>query len=207
MKYLAQFHMQWNSLASQVPYCPDTFTKFRKMRDPMQEITEHNILLRQSIELPKGLQLATEEFRDGWDLAPAIDAKRMEEQIQAHGWNFIRAGVGALRSGVGETSQESIASALKMSLRRIPATYNSIEVDHIELTEYPWFFLARVRVNPYCLQQGAELPIADEQLPGATTPRHRRLPIDSNVLYPYFGSAMPRLKEMLVTARKNDQQQ
>jgi hypothetical protein len=171
--------------------------------EQVQKIAEHNILLRQKIELPMGLRLATQEFREGWNLAPKVNAQQMKRKIQTRGWNFIRVADGALRSGVGETSQESIASALKMSLRRINAHFNAVEVEHIELTQYPWFYLARVRIYPYRIQQGTVMPIYDELQPIATDPRPRRLPADSNVLYPYFGSAMPQLKEMLIASRSS----
>ncbi len=167
----------------------------------MQTIAEHNILVRQKIELPNGLRLETQEFREGWNLALKVNAAQMEMKIRTNGWNFIAVPEGALRSGVGETSQESIASALKMSLRRINSHFNAVEVNHIELTQYPWFFLARVRIYPYRIQQGSVLPACDELQPATTELRPKRLPLDSNVLYPYFGSAMPQLKEMLIASR------
>jgi hypothetical protein len=167
----------------------------------MQKIAKHTVLLRQAIELPNGLQLATEEFREGWNLAPNINAEQVERKIQTLGWNFLRVAEGALRSGLGETSQESIASALKMSLRHINTNFNAVEVDQIELTQYPWFYLARVRIHPYRIQQGAVMPMSDDLQPTSTSPRQRRLPVDSKLLYPYFGCAMPQLKEMLVASR------
>jgi hypothetical protein len=102
---------------------------------------------------------------------------------------------------VGETSQEAMASALKLSLRRISTYFNAVEVDHIELTQYPWFFLARVRVRPFRIQQGAALPIPEEVMPIPALHRQRCLPIDADVLFPHFGSAMPQLKQMLISSR------
>lgn len=169
----------------------------------MQNIAEHNILVRQQIELPVGLRLATYEFREGWNLVPRVNAEQIEKKIQTHGWNFIRVADGAQRSGVGETSQESIASALKMSLRRIHNHFNAAEVEHIELTQYPWFFLARVMIYPFRIQQGALLPASDLFQPTATDLRARRLPLDSKVLFPNFGSAMPQLKQLLIESRSD----
>jgi hypothetical protein len=81
------------------------------------------------------------------------------------------------------------------------AHFNAAEVEHIELTQYPWFYLARVRIYPYCIQQDSVLPLSDEP-PMAS--RQKRLPVHSAALYPDFGSAMPRLKQMLVEcARPN----
>jgi hypothetical protein len=108
---------------------------------------------------------------------------------------------GWLRSGVGETPQAAIANALHLALRHVSPHFNAVEVNHVEWTQYPWFFLARVMVNPYRIQQGAILPVPDEALPPATTLRPRLLAPNAAALFPNFGSTMPMLKEMLVLSR------
>jgi hypothetical protein len=167
----------------------------------MCNITELTIFLRAQVDLPDGLSLATEEFREGWDFARKVDAGRLEKKIHTCGWNFIKIDGGSLRSGVGDTSQEAIACALKLTLRRINTYFNAAEVEHIELTRYPWFYLARVRVYPYRIQQGAVLEVPDEAEPLPDAPRHRRLPPNAAALYPHFGSSMPQLKQMLTSSR------
>ena len=160
----------------------------------MRTIAEQNVLLRMRVELPAGLKIATHEFREGWNFVTG-DASRLEKKIRMHGWSFIKIADGALKSGVGETSQDAIAGALKLALRHMSAHFNAVEVEHIELTQYPWFYLARVRIYPYRIQEGAVLPVSDEP---PIAPRQKRLPLHAAALYPEFGSAMPRLKQMLV---------
>jgi len=167
----------------------------------MRTIAERNVLLRARIALPDGLKLATDEFREGWEFVRAYDARRLEKQIVLHGWNFIRIADESLRSGVGETSQEAIAGALKLALRRISAHFNAAEVEHIELTQYPWFILARVRVYPFRIQQGAIMPVSDSAEVTPVSHRQRRLPVHAEALYPQFASVIPQLKEMLVLSR------
>src|ERR1035441_2322368 len=166
----------------------------------MRTIAELSMLLRARTELPDGLNLATEEFREGWNLVRTVSARRLEKKIRTHGWNFIGTDDESLRSGVGDTSQEAIASALKLALRRISAHFNAAEVEHIESTQYPWFFLARVRVFPYRIQQGAVLRMPEEDQPLPAAPRLKRLPPFSAALYPQFGSAMPLLKQLLISS-------
>jgi hypothetical protein len=166
----------------------------------MRTIAERNMLLRARTELPNGLSLATEEFREGWNFVKTVNVQRLEKRILKRGWNFIKIPDESLRSGVGDTSQEAIASALKLALRRIGSRFNAAEVEHIELTHYPWFFLARVRVYPFRIQQSAALSAADEFLPGPSV-QQRRLPLHAAALFPSFGSAMPQLKEMLISSR------
>ncbi|MDR3777000.1 MAG: hypothetical protein P4K97_08895 [Terracidiphilus sp.] len=170
----------------------------------MHTIAELNLLLRAQAELPTGLKLATVEFREGWSFVRPGNARRLEKKIQTCGWNFIKVPDGLLRSGVGDTSQEAIAGALKLALRRVGDQFNAAEVEHIELTKYPWFYLARVRINPYRIQPDAALLLPEEEqvLPPAS--RIRRLPVNSAELYPHFGSAMPQLKAMLLSSRGSE---
>ena len=55
----------------------------------MRTISVRNMLMRSGIELPDGLKLATDEFREGWEFVRSLDACRMEKQIVLRGWNFI----------------------------------------------------------------------------------------------------------------------
>jgi hypothetical protein len=166
----------------------------------MRKITEMKILLRERVELPHDFELATDEFREGWKLVQSLDARGLEEEINAYGWHFIRIADGSLRSGVGETSQDAIGNALRLALRRVGELFNAAEIAHIELTQYPWFFLARVEIYPFRIQQSAILPLRDHYEPLPVKPRRRRLPISASALYPHFGSAMPELKQMLVSS-------
>jgi hypothetical protein len=168
---------------------------------PMRNIAELNMLLRVQLGAPNDLKLAIEEFCADWNFVRAADARRLEKKIHTCGVNFTNTSDETMRSGVGKSSQEAIANALKLTLRHVSDTFNAVEVKHIELTQYPWFFLARVNVCPYRIQQGAVLPIPDEALPLPATQRPRRLPVHSPELYPYFGSAIPMLREMLISPR------
>jgi hypothetical protein len=166
----------------------------------MRTIAPSHLLLREQTELPAGLRLATEDFREGWGFLRSGGAEQLERRIRTKGWNLLRMGEGSLRSGVGESSQAAIASALKLALRQVNAHFNAAEVQQIDLTQYPWFFLARVRVLPYRIQQSAAQPIPQQSsAPIATQPRH--LAPDSAEMFPNFATAMPMLKEMLVSAR------
>jgi hypothetical protein len=167
----------------------------------MPPITELDVLLRVQAKLPDGLKLSTEDFREGWTFARTINALRLKQRIAARGWNFIRVADVSLRSGVGDTSEEAIANALMMTLRHVHTHFNAVEVEHIRLTQYPWFYLARVKVYPYIIQQSAILPVPDEAIPFPAAPRKRRLPASSSALYPYFNSAIPELKQILISSR------
>jgi hypothetical protein len=171
----------------------------------MRKIAETNILLRARFELPDGLKLATDDFREGWQIVRTLNALRLKKKLRTCGWNFVRIGDEALKkSGVGDTSQEAIASALKLALRNITDRFDAVEVERIHLTEYPWFVLARVIVNPYQIQDAAIQRAPGLSLPQPIAARGRRLPADAAALYPDFGSAMPMLKQMLISTRSSE---
>jgi len=167
----------------------------------MRTITEANLLVRTRTELPEDFRLTTEEFGEGWGLARSADSRLLKKKILNRGWNFIRIGGGSLGSGVGDTSQEAIAGALKLVLRQITTYLNAVEVKHIELTRYPWFFLARVRVESYRIQQEVELSalVVAETLPSNLG--HGQKLSRSVAPYPHLAKGMPQLKQMLLSSQ------
>jgi hypothetical protein len=103
----------------------------------MRRIVESMVLLRASPELLSRLRLITGSFSGGWDFLESIDASRLEKKVRKRGWYFFHIEAETLRSGVGETAQEAIASALELALRSISVYFNAAGVGHIELTTYP----------------------------------------------------------------------
>ena len=128
----------------------------------MRKITERTMLLREGTELPDDLELATQEFREDWNLVLSGDAHWLDKKIRRRRWYLLWIDEGALRSGVGKTSQEAIAGALRLALRHVSARFNAAEIEHVELKQYPWFFIAKVKVYPYQIQQSAALSVANE---------------------------------------------
>lgn len=163
-------------------------------------IHESNVLLREQTELPTGFKLAAEEFHEGWKRIRTRGARRLEKKIQTCGWNLICIADEWLQSGVGDTSQKAIANALKLALRRVGAYSNAVEVKRIEMKQYPWFFLATVRMLAYRIQQDATLSFADEVAARPMAMRRTRLPSSAVVHDPEFSNAMPLLKEILAAS-------
>lgn len=137
----------------------------------MGKIAKRTMLLRGHIELPDNLNLAMEEFREGWNIVRSGGARLLDREVRRRGWHFIRIGEGSLRGGVGQTSQEAIAGALKLALRCLSERFNAAEVENIELKIYPWFFLARVTVYPYQIGRIAVVPVpVDDAWPVSMPP-------------------------------------
>jgi hypothetical protein len=166
----------------------------------MRTIAERNVLLLAQAELPAEIKLTTDEFCEGWSFVRSSDARRFGKKIRARGWNFLKISDGSLRSGVGDTSQEAIAGALKLALRQLNGPINSVEVENIELTKYPWFFLARVRISLYRVQQEAELPAMDELLSDPIPSQAGQTSHGASELSPDSGGPVTMLKELLLSS-------
>jgi hypothetical protein len=170
----------------------------------MRNIVELIPLLRARAEMPAGLNLAACAFGEGWNFIRFRGTNGLEKKIGMHGWHFIRIADGSLRSGVGETSQQAIACALKLALRAISEHFNGVQVGRIQLTRYPWFTLARVRVYPFRIQQGAVQPLSDDALPVPIFAKRRRLPMNVPWLAPESRCPMPLLRQMLLESRSSE---
>jgi hypothetical protein len=112
----------------------------------MRNIVELAMLIRGSVRLPGNLELVTEELGEGWSFVQSGDSHWLDKEIRVRGWHFNWIAEELLRSGVGKTSQEAIASALKLALRRVRGRFNAARVEHFGVTKYPGFFLARVKI-------------------------------------------------------------
>jgi hypothetical protein len=163
-------------------------------------VAESNVMLRAQAEFPDGFKVASEMFLEGWTRMRSGGVVRLEKKVRVRGWNFLKIAEGAVKSGVGATSEEAIASALKLALRRVDAHSNAVEVERIQLTIYPWFCLARVRVLPYRIQEGGALagPANVQPLPLAVCARQPLRQADE--LLPEFAAAIPILREMLIAS-------
>ena len=120
----------------------------------MRSIAESNMLLRAPAKSFLGLKLATDEFREGWDFLRARDAMRLKKDVSARGWRLVKGDDGWHRTGVGNTSKDAIQGALKLALRRVTEEFDAVEVVEIDLTPYPWFCVARVKVSPWRIEAG-----------------------------------------------------
>ena len=61
---------------------------------------------------------------------------------------------------------------------------SAAEVEHFELKKYPWFFLAKIMVYPYQIQQSAVLSVTDEALLLSMLPSTKALAISANEVAP-----------------------
>ena len=148
----------------------------------MRTIAEMDMLIRAWMELPAGLQLTTDQFREGWQIVQPEEAGELKKKMRTGEWNLIRTGDGILKSGLGDTSREAINCAIKRALRTISERIAAVEVGEIKLMRYPWFCLAGVTVFPYWIQQSSGSEMPDRATLLAPAPRRGRPPRQPDLL-------------------------
>jgi hypothetical protein len=131
----------------------------------MHDIAELTVLTRVTAELPNSLRIKTEDFQEGWSFVTSGDLHRVDKAVRDCGWHFIWIAESSQRGGVGPTEQVAMASALRLALRRVSPGFNAANIDSIVITKYPWFFIAKIKVYPCQIQQGAVLQISNGNMP------------------------------------------
>jgi hypothetical protein len=71
-----------------------------------------------------------------------------------------------------------------LALRRVSERFNAAEVESIELRKYPWFVVAKVKVYPYQIQQGAVLSSFDRTVPPSIVLPAKAVAIPSSQVAP-----------------------
>lgn len=170
----------------------------------MHNIAEFTVLLRAKIELPADFRLARDGFEEGWDFVRSGGARRLEKKVRSRGWHFIKFEGSSVRSGVGDTAKSALASAARMALSHVSVFFNAVEIRHIQITNYPWFVLARIIVNSYRIQEAKVEPLADEFIPAASRPSQRKWPDFAVDPYPQFGHDLPLLEQLLTVQRDQE---
>jgi len=111
------------------------------------------------------------------------DVLWMDMKARKSGCHFIWIAESSPRGGVGvgQTAQAAIAGALKLALRRVNPDFNAANIDRIDLAQYPWFFIAKVRVYPYQIQQDPVLQISEGPMPLPITGLVEPVPTTGNL--------------------------
>jgi hypothetical protein len=161
----------------------------------MRTIAESRMLLRAHAELPAGLKVTTDAFREGWNMARTTNADQLQRKTLTRGWAFVKSADSLTQGGVGETPQLAIASAVLLALRNVGKHFNAAEISRIKFTRYPWFIVASVRLCPCIIQQNTARPVYDKAALLCAAPLPNRAAPTSLELN--FGCSMPQLRKML----------
>ena len=136
----------------------------------MRELKQHTTFLRESIVLPEGISFTGETFCEGWTLLESGDASWLDTAIRSAGWNSFVLTKKHWRSGFGPYSQNALQKTVRLALRKIDRNHNAAEIEHVEVTKYLWFYLAKISILARQIQRSpfldmvADLSVLPEPL-------------------------------------------
>ncbi len=125
----------------------------------------HSVFLRSGCILPDRLNPCTQPIGGDWSVVEEIPALVFDTMIRQVGWHFMWLQGPCSRLGFGLTQEAAIRRALVRALKGISKRFNAAELDSIQITQYPGFQIANVRVQTIQIQKHASLNIAARQHP------------------------------------------
>ena len=125
----------------------------------------HSVFLRSDCILPNRLDTRLQPIGPKWSVVEEIPALVFDTMIRKAGWHFIWLQDACSRRGVGLTEEAAIRRALLSALKGVSKQFNAAELDSLQITEYPGFQIANVRIQTLQIQRHASLNIIAGQNP------------------------------------------
>lgn len=125
----------------------------------------HSVFLRSDCILPDRLDPCRQPIGEGWSIVDEIPALVFDTMIRRAGWHFMWLQDSCSRRGVGLTKERAIRRALSRALKGVSKRFNAAELDSLQITEYPGFQIASVRIQTLQIQRHASLNMAPAQGP------------------------------------------
>lgn len=120
----------------------------------------HSVFLRNGSILPDRLDPCRQPVSEGWSVVEEIPALVFDTMIRQAGWHFMWLHDASSRSGIGLTEDAAIRRALSGALKGISRRFNAAKLDSVQITQYPGFQIANVRVQTLQIQRHASLNTA-----------------------------------------------
>jgi hypothetical protein len=125
----------------------------------------HSVFLRRECILPDRLDLCLRPIDETWSVVEEIPALVFDTMVRQAGWHFMWLQDACCRRGIGLTKEAAIRRALSRALKGVSKQFNAAELDSLQITEYPGFQIANVRIQTLQIQRHASLNIAVGQDP------------------------------------------
>jgi hypothetical protein len=119
----------------------------------------HTVFLRSDCVLPNRIDPRLRPIGEEWSVVEDIPALAFDTMIRRAGWHFMWLQDSCSRRGLGLTEEAAIRRALSHVLKGVSKRFNAAELDSLQVTEYPGFQIANVRIQALQIQRHASLNI------------------------------------------------
>lgn len=120
------------------------------------------MFLRVGCSLPDGLGLKQQHFSESWMSVENMLSPVLDVGLRAKGWHFMWLEGAHSRLGIGRTEQSATGRAITLVLNQIKGSLNAAELDSINVSRYPGFWIAKGTLHARQIQQQSCLGPVDE---------------------------------------------
>ena len=131
----------------------------------------HSVFLRKGCVMPPHFDLAQQPCADNWMLLDDIGSPVLDTMIRQAGWHFLCLQGSYSHSGVGRSRDGAIHRALARVLKGLKMRFNAAELESVQVSSYPFFYIAKVTVQACHIQKHTSLEQAFEDNARARTAR------------------------------------
>ena len=122
----------------------------------------HSVFLRNGSDMPPHFDLAQQPYTKDWMLLEEIEAQVLDTMIRHAGWHFVCLQEDCSRSGIGLSRDPAIHQALVRALEGLKMRFNASELESIQVSSYPVFYIAKVTIQPRHIQRNTSLEIIED---------------------------------------------
>lgn len=123
----------------------------------------HSVFLRNGCILPDRIAPCRQPIGEEWSVVEEIPALVFDTMIRRAGWRFMWWHESCSRRGIGLTEEVAVRRALSRALKGVSKRFNAAELDSLQITQYPGFQIANIKLQTLQIQRHSSLNIASGQ--------------------------------------------
>ena len=125
----------------------------------------HSIFVRSTGTLPAYVGVLVEPFAGGWAHVEQMESRAFDAMIRQAKWHYMWVHGSYSQRGFGRSEETAIRRALERALQSVSPRFNVAEFDSLQISRFPGFYIASVRMNTRQILQNNGLKISYLQGP------------------------------------------
>ena len=130
--------------------------------DPQERtgLTPHSIFVRSTCTFLRDAGVLEKPFGGDWAHVEQMESGAFDAMIRRAKWHFMWVHGSYSQRGFGTTEETAIRRALERALESVSTRFNVAEFDSLQISRFPGFYIANVRMNARQILQNTRLKIS-----------------------------------------------
>lgn len=101
-----------------------------------------------------------ERFAGSWARVEHMESRVFDAMIRQAKWHFMWVHGSYSQAGFGRTEEIAIVRALERALKSVSMRFNVAEFESLQISRFPGFYIANVKMNARQILENTELKIS-----------------------------------------------